>query len=262
MPRSNLAVGAVGLAVALTLGAGAASAQDKTLSEGRPLLHLADAFPIATGEGAALGGAGVTRQRASPNRGFLPLEIQYGVFPHTQVSLGTQLSSHPHDADDPRAGDLHGSLRVNFGRESYFVPSFATQLTVTVPTGVDANATNVELKGYATKTVTHSLFGHFNASVDVTDHVARDERAARYHLAGGASYTVPEKAAVLLAADVFTDQARRIGDPNTVGGEAGIRIRVTPAVYWDAGIGSEFAGPRDRAVLFVTTGVTVNFSLD
>jgi hypothetical protein len=252
---------AVAAVIVVALGTAPASAQDKTLSEGRPLVHLGDAFPIGPGDGAVLAGAGVTLQRASPNRGFFPLELQYSLLPQTQFSLSTTLSSHPHAADDPRAGDLTASVTYNFGRETVVLPSFAANLSVTAPTGVGSTATSFELKFYATKSLTDSLFLHVNAAGDVADRIARDERRARYHLALGSSYTLPEVAAVLVAADVFTDQSSQVGESNATGLEVGVRVRVTPAIYWDAGIGSELIGGRDRATLFVSTGVTIGFSI-
>ena len=240
---------------------GVAAAQDKTLTEGRPLTRLGDAFPIAEGEGAVVAGAVATRQRAGPTRGLFPIQLLYGVLPHTQLSLGTTLSSHPHDVDDPHAGDLTGSLRVNFGRETVLMPSFATALSITIPSGIDAKATVYDLKGYATKTFGFSVFGHVNAAVQFADRVERTERQARYRLAIGANYVLPELAALVVAADLFSDQSKTVGQPNTTGLEAGIRYRLTRNLYWDAGAGTEFAGPRDRAVLFVTTGVTFGFTV-
>ena len=236
-----------------------ASAQDKTLTEGRPLTRLGDAFPVGPGDSAFYAGVAATFQRASPNRVDLPIQIVYGPFPQTQLGLGTTLSSHPHDTDDPHAGDLTGSLRVNFGRETLLVPSFAVALSVTVPTGVDAKATVYELKGYASKTLGFSLYGHFNAAVDVSDRIERGDRRARYKLALGVNHPLPEFASLVIAADVFTDQSATIGQPNTTGVEIGARYRLTPALYWDAGVGSELIGPRDRAALFVTTGFTFGF---
>ena len=252
----------VAVAVALIgVTGGPASAQDKTLTEGRPLTRLGDAFPIARGEGAILGGIGATLQRASPNRAVIPILVLYGPFPQTQVGLGTTLSSHPHEADDPHAGDLTGSVRLNFGRETVLLPSFATALSITIPSGVDSHATVYELKGYATKTLTFSLYGHLNAALDVADRLERDERQVRYKLAVGANYAVPEFAPLVIAVDVFSDQARSVGQPNTTGVEAGVRYRLTSKLYWDAGAGSELAGPRDRSAFFVTTGLTFNFTL-
>ncbi|HMH52976.1 MAG TPA: hypothetical protein VK548_22250 [Candidatus Acidoferrum sp.] len=253
----------VALLVALPLStfSGTVHAQDKTLTEGRPLTRLGDAFPIGPGEGALYVGVTGMFQRSSANRADVPIQIVYGPFPQTQLGLGTTLSSRPHDPDDPHAGDLTGSLRVNFGRETFFVPSLAAAFSVTVPTGVDAKATIYELKGYASKTLGFSLYGHFNVAIDVADRVGRGERRARYSLALGVNHPLPEFASLVLAADVFSDQSSTIGQPNTTGVEAGVRYRLTPDLYWDVGVGSELIGPRDRSAFFVTTGFTWGFTL-
>ena len=252
---------AVFAALGLWVSCGVAAAQDKTLTEGRPLTRLGDAFPIAEGEGAVVAGALATLQRAGPSRGSFPIQVLYGILPNTQLSLGTTFASHPHEVDDPHAGDLTGSVRVNFGRETMVRPSFATALSITIPSGVGAKATVYDLKGYATKTFGVSLFGHVNAAVQFADRVERSERQARYRLAVGANYVLPELSALVIAADLFTDQSKAVGQPNTTGVEAGIRYRLTRNLYWDAGAGTEFAGPRDRAAFFVTTGVTFGFTL-
>jgi hypothetical protein len=260
--RRALVQVALGLvAVPLWSLCGPAHAQDKTLTEGRPLTRLGDAFPVGPGDSAVYGGVFATFQRASPNHVIFPLQIVYGPFPQTQLGLGTSLAAHPHDVDDPHPGDLTGSLRVNFGRETLLVPSFAVAVSVTAPTGVDSKAAVYELKGYASKTLGFSLYGHFNATVDVTDRIDRTERRARYKLALGVNHPVPEFASLVIAADVFTDQSSAIGQPNTTGVEIGARYRLTPALYWDAGVGSELIGPRDRSAFFVTTGFTYGFTL-
>ena len=249
------------VALSLWTLCGPADAQDKTLTEGRPLSRLGDAFPIGPGEGALYAGVTAMFQRSTSNRADVPIQLVYGPFPQTQIGLGGTLSSHPHDTDDPHAGDLTASLRVNFGRETFFVPSFAAAFSVTVPTGVDSKATVYELKGYASKTLGFSLYGHFNAAIDVADRVERGERRARYSLALGVNHPLPELASLVIAADVFTDQSGTIGQPNTTGVEVGVRYRLTPDIYWDAGVGSELIGPRARSALFVTTGFTWGFTL-
>jgi hypothetical protein len=247
----------------LWLGAasGEAHAQDKTLTEGRPLTRLGDAFPIGRGEGAVFGGVAATLSRVSANRVAVPLLLQYSPFAQTQLGLATTFSTNPHDVEDPHSGDVTGSARINFGRETALLPAFATALSITVPTGVDARATIYELKGYASKTFGFSLYGHLNAAVDMADRLEHRERQALYKLAAGVSYVVPELATLVVSGDVFSDQARTIGQPSTTGLEVGVRYRLTANLYWDAGIGSELAGPRDRASLFLTTGLTFGFTL-
>jgi hypothetical protein len=247
------------LLVAITLAPlPSAHAEDRTLSEGHPV-RLADAFPIATGEGALLAGAGVLVPRRGEARAIFPVELQYGIFTRTQLSIGTTLSSNPHEADDPRSGDLDLSVRVNFGRETPILPTFAALLGATLPTGTDSRAYGVTAKAYATKTIGRSLFLHLNAEEDVSDRVERGERRARYRLVSGASWTIPRLATLAVVGDVFTDQATRRGDPSTVGAEVGVRSRLTASIYWDAGAGTTFAGPGDRARFFFTTGVTIGF---
>ena len=86
-------------------------------------------------------------------------------FERTQLSLGTTLSTHPHEADDPRAGDLDVSVRVNFGRQTALVPTLAALVGATFPTGVDSRAYGVVLKGYATKTILGMVDLHLNAGL-------------------------------------------------------------------------------------------------
>ena len=59
--------------------------------------------------------------------------------------------------------------------------------------------------------------------------------------------------------DVFADQAARVRGPDTLGVEIGVRYRVSPAVYWDAGLGTALAGPGDRDRFVFTTGLTLGF---
>src|SRR5437660_1442718 len=75
------------------------------------------------------------------------------------------------------------------------------------------------------------------------------ERDGRYKLALGGSYPVgaPKFTRATLVADVFTEQSVHRGQTNVVGTELGLRYQLTPRVVWDVGVGTEFAGPRDRS---------------
>jgi hypothetical protein len=67
---------------------------------------------------------------------------------------------------------------------------------------------------------------------------------------------------VTVVGDVFADQAARLHEATTiVGVEVGVRYRLSATVYWDAGVGTEFAGPGDRNRFTFTTGVTIGFNL-
>jgi hypothetical protein len=258
-----MSVRALAATVVLTLAATTVAAQERTLTERHPL-RLGDAFPVGLGEGSVLAAGGVTVPRRGAAQGFFPLDVLYSPIRNAQFSVGTEINTDPRASDDPASGDLTLAGRVNFGPPTSFLPSFATQLAATVPTGVGSRPLDLEAKGYATRQLTLGeivLFLHLNASADVrATALGEDERRVRYHLAAGPSFTVPQLAALTLGGDVFVDQARRRGETETVGAEVGARYRLSPTLVFDAGVGTEWAGPRDRAAFFALVGLSWSFT--
>jgi len=256
-------VRALAAATVLVLAATSVAAQERTLTERHPL-RLGDAFAVGLGEGSVLAAGGVTVPRHGAAQGFFPLDVLYSPLPRVQFSVGAELNTDPRATDDPASGDLTLAGRLNFGPPTSFLPSFATQLAATLPTGVGARAVDLEAKGYATRELTLGeivLFLHLNASADVrATELGDDERRLRYHLAAGPSFTLPRLAALTLAGDVFVDQARRRGETETVGAEIGARYRLSPTLVFDAGVGTEWAGPRDRAAFFALVGLSWSFT--
>jgi hypothetical protein len=250
------------VAVLLVLGTtNHASALDhKNLDEGRPL-RLEDAYSIATGELTIETGGGFALQRCGPARGVFPVELLYGAYPNLQLSVGTLLSTDPHDIEDrPKSGDLRFSALYNFNQETIALPAFAVKLGVDTPTGMDARGYAIELKGIITKSI-QRLSLHLNAGYEFLTSTGRGERDGRYHLALGASYPLgaPKFTRLTLVGDVFAEQSGRRGEALVVGTEVGLRYQLTPRVVWDVGIGTEFAGPAHRSDLFLTTGFSLGF---
>lgn len=232
----------------------------KNLDQGRPL-RLEDAYPVADGEMTVEAGAGLTVQRRGPHRGFFPLELLYGALPNLQIAVGTLLSTDPHEIDDrPKSGDLRLSALYNFNQETITIPAFALELGMDAPTGVDAVGYGVEMKAIVTKSIERLSF-HFNAGYEFFTDRRRDERDGRYELALGTSYPIgaPKFTRATLLADVFAEQSSHVRGSTTVGAELGLRYQLTPRIVWDAGVGTEFAGPVDRSMFFITTGVSVGF---
>ncbi len=232
----------------------------KNLDEGRPL-RLEDAYPIAAGEWAIEAGAGATFQRRSANRGLFPLEILYGAWPNLQLGVGTTLSTDPHEIDEQRkSGDLELSALYNFNQETLTLPALGARVELNLPTGVDSSGVDVALKAIATKSFDR-LAVHFNAAYEFLTGTTGDERDGRYQLVLGASYPVgaPRYTRTTLVGDIFTEQSVHRGESNIVGAEIGFRHQLTPRIVLDAGLGTEFAGPADRAEFFFTTGVSVGF---
>jgi hypothetical protein len=251
-------------AVALALLAGSVLPADaidhKNLDENRPL-RLEDPYPIATGEWAIEAGGGFTLQRRGTDRGTFPIEVLYGALPNLQFGIGTALSTAPHEIEDQtKSGDLQVSGLYNFNQETLSLPAFGAKLSVNLPTGVDSSGVDVEVKGLVTKSFDH-LSLHFNAAYEFLTGTERGERDGRYQFVLGASYPIgaPQYTRTTLIGDIFTEQASRKGESNVVGVEAGFRHQLTPRLVFDAGVGTEFAGPSDRATFFLTTGFSFGF---
>ena len=250
-------------ALLVLLSAWPASAQEKELAAGHPV-RLEDAFYVPAGDGSILATAGLILPNRGARHGVLALDLQYGLLPRTQISLGTVLSSDPPETRDPASGDLAVAGRVSLNDESLYVPQVAAQLGVTVPTGARSRAVDLELKGYATKSLTPGLlplFLHLNASLQGrADGRGDDERLLRYHVAVGPSFTLPWQAATTVVADIYVDQAVSRHDRDTVGLELGARYRLSPLVAVHAAVGTEVVGPASRAALFVHAGLGVGFT--
>lgn len=249
------------VAVLLAGSAGDAYAIDhKNLDESRPL-RLEDAYPIQQGEVAIEAGAGFTLQRKSANRAVFAIEILYGALPNFHLGVGTTLSTDPRETDDQsKSGDLRLSGLYNFNQETLLVPAFAAKLTLNLPTGVGSSGPDVEVLGIVTKSFDR-LSLHFNAGYEFLTGTDRGERDGVYRFVLGASYPVgaPLYTRTTLVGDLFTEQAVRRGADNVVGAEIGFRHQLTPRIVWDAGVGTEFAGPADRSKFFFTTGFSFGF---
>lgn len=256
----KLKAAAVVLALVAVSVVPAAAIDHKNLDENRPL-RLEDPYPIATGEWALEVGGGFTLHRRGSDRGTFPVEILYGALPNVQVGIGTALSTSPHEIEEQtKSGDLQVSGLYNFNQETLTLPAFGVKLTLNVPTGVDSSGVDVEMKGLVTKSFDR-LSLHFNAAYEFLTGTERGERDGRYQFVLGASYPIgaPRYTRTTLIGDIFTEHASRKGESNVVGVEAGFRHQLTPRLVFDAGVGTEFAGPSDRATFFFMTGFSFGF---
>ena len=247
----------VGIVVCVVAGPAPTLAQDRSLSRDFPL-RLDDAFPTATGEAAARASVRAVVPQHGANRADGPVTLEVGVARRTQLSLTTLWSSEP---DVANAGDVSLAGRYQLWVQEGLLPNLATQLEVTAPTGVGSRAWTLELEGLATRAVDTNLYVHFNASALVVDRTDDDARRLRYQFALGPSWIVPHLATLLLAADVYAEQGLRRGEATTVGVEVGFRHHLGGGFDWHGAVGTEFAGPRSRAALIVTTGLSFGFNV-
>ena len=248
------------LAMLAGLHANAYAIDHDNLDEGRPL-RVEDAYPIAEGGMAIETGAGLSAQRKSRTHGLLPIEVLYGLAPNLQVSLGTTLFTDPRQIEgQTKSGDLQLSGLYNFNQETLSLPALGLRATVNMPTGTASSGVDARVKGLVTKSF-ERLSIHFNPAYEVLSGTQPFERNGRYEMALGASYPLgaPKHTLTTIVGDVFTEQAPRRGDPQIAGVEMGVRQQWTPWTVLDAGIGTEFAGPTNRSVVFGTVGLSFGF---
>ena len=230
------------------------------LDEGRPL-RVEDSYPIASGEFAVEFGMGYVVQRRGSDDAFFPVEVLYGIFPNAHVAIGTTLSTDPDGVDESdRSGDLHFEALYNFNQETLWAPAFGLKASANFPTGLRSRGVDVELKGLITKSISRLSF-YFNPAYEFIGGSDAGERSGIYSFTLGASYPVgaPMYTRTTLIGDVFTEQSNRRGESNVYGAEIGFRHQVTQRAVIDFGVGSEFAGPAERSIFFVTAGMSYAF---
>lgn len=232
----------------------------KNLDENRPL-RLQDAYSVSQGEWALEAGTGFLSKRHASDQVLFPIQLIYGALPNFHLEAGTTLFTDPHDVDEPsKSGDLSLAALYNLNQETLTMPAFGIKGSITLPTGVDSSGVDLEVSGLLTKSF-HRLSMHFNAAYEFINGRQDGERAGRYRFVLGPSYPIgaPLHTRTTLLADMFIEQAARHGEEETIGGEAGVRHQLTERVVLDAGVGSEFSGPRDRSRFFVSAGFSFVF---
>jgi hypothetical protein len=230
------------------------------LDERRPL-RLEDPYPLAHGEFAFEGGLGARFERFGPNRGEFFGELLYGAFPNFHAGLGAVFESSPGSVEGfEKSGDIRLDALYNFNQETVDLPAIAVKVTVNFPSGVDSAGTDMTLKALLAKSVDRLTF-HFNGAYTVITGTRDSERGGQYEILLGASYPLgaPQNTRVTVLADVLTRQSVFRGEKNVYGVEVGVRYQLGTQTVLDAGAGSEFAGPRERAPFYFTSGLSIGF---
>lgn len=230
------------------------------LDKNRPV-QIEDAYPIPKGEIALEGGARFLDRREGRTRFVFQPQILYGSFYNTQLEIGGDLLTEPTSlAGAEKSGDLRLGALYNFNTETITLPAFAVKLDLELPTGIRSRGADSTVAGILTRS-----FGrwraHVNAEYTVAGSARGAERNGLYRLAAGVSYPLgyPMRFRETLIVDVFTRQSDLSGERNPTGVEAGLRHQFSSRIVLDGGIGTEFAGPSDRSVVFGAVGVSFGF---
>ncbi len=159
-----------------------------------------------------------------------------------------------------KSGDLHLGLLYNFNTETLTLPAMAVRVEVDLPTGVNSKGVDTQLTGILTRSFGR-LRMHLNAGYTVLGSPQGQERPGAYRAVAAVSYPLgyPNSFRDTLIASIYTRQSDVREQRNHTGVEIGIRHQLTSRLVVDGGLGTEFLGPSDRAVLLGTMGLSVGF---
>ncbi len=236
-------------------------ANDHANLDARRPLRIEDAYAIAHKEWSIEGGAGFRTERKGTDQGILDVEILYGLFPNAQVSLGTTIYTHASAVrESDRSGDVHLSALYNFNQETVTLPGLALRGTVDFPAGEDSEGIDAEIKAIVTKSI-DGIPLHLNISYLFVGDPGAGERESRYRIAVGASFPVggATHTRTTLILDVYTEESVEKLEPHVFGVEIGARYQLAVRTVLDAGIGTQFVGPRDRSDFYFTVGISASF---
>ena len=230
------------------------------LDPNRPI-GMEDAYAIPKGEIGMEGGVRFNDRRESRTRVTFQPQIIYGAFDNAQIEIQGDLMTEPNSlVGATKSGDLHLGLLYNFNTETLQVPAFAVRVEADLPTGVNSKGVDTQMTGILTRSFGR-LRAHINAGYTILGSPQGQERPGAYRAVAAVSYPLgyPDSFRDTLIASVYTRQSDQRGQRNNTGCEIGLRHQLTSRVVLDAGLGTEFYGPTDRAALLGTVGVSVGF---
>jgi len=230
------------------------------LDPNRPI-GMEDAYAIPKGEIGLEGGVRFNdRRQGSTSVTFQP-QIIYGAFYNTQIEIQGDLITDPNQVVGAnKSGDLHLGVLYNFNTETLTLPALAVRVEADLPTGVNSKGVDTQFTGILTRSFGR-LRAHLNMGYTILGSPQGQERSGAYRAVAAVSYPLgyPTSFRDTLIASIYTRQSDLQGQSNNTGIEVGIRHQLTSRFVLDAGLGTEFVGPADRAALLGTVGLSVGF---
>ncbi len=230
------------------------------LDPNRPI-GMEDAYAIPKGEIGMEGGVRFNDRREGRTRVTFQPQIIYGAFDNAQIEIQGDLFTEPNSlVGASKSGDLHLGLLYNFNTETLALPAMAIRVETDLPTGVNSRGVDTQVTGILTRSFGR-LRAHLNAGYTVLGLPKGQERPGAYRAVAAVSYPLgyPDSFRDTLIASVYTRESDLRGQRNHTGVEVGIRHQLTSRLVVDAGLGTEFAGPADRAAVLGTVGLSVGF---
>ena len=230
------------------------------LDPNRPI-GMEDAYAIPKGEIGMEGGVRFNDRREGRTRVTFQPQIIYGAFDNAQIEIQGDLFTEPNSlVGASKSGDLHLGLLYNFNTETLALPAMALRVETDLPTGVNSRGVDTQVTGILTRSFGR-LRAHLNAGYTVLGLPKGQERPGAYRAVAAVSYPLgyPDSFRDTLIASLYTRESDLRGQRNHTGVEVGIRHQLTSRLVMDAGLGTEFAGPADRAAVLGTVGLSVGF---
>lgn len=230
------------------------------LDPNRPI-GMEDAYAIPKGEIGMEGGVRFNDRREGRTRVTFQPQIIYGAFENAQIEIQGDLFTEPNSlVGASKSGDLHLGLLYNFNTETLALPAMALRVETDLPTGVNSRGVDTQVTGILTRSFGR-LRAHLNAGYTVLGLPKGQERPGAYRAVAAVSYPLgyPDSFRDTLIASLYTRESDLRGQRNHTGVEVGIRHQLTSRLVVDAGLGTEFAGPTDRAAVLGTVGLSVGF---
>jgi len=230
------------------------------LDPNRPI-GMEDAYAIPKGEIGLEGGVRFNDRREGRTGVTFQPQIIYGAFDNTQLEIQGDLFTDPNTlVGADKSGDLHLGVLYNFNTETMHLPALAFRVEADLPTGVNSKGIDTQTTGILTRSFGRMRV-HLNAGYTVLGSPQGQERPGAYRAVAAVSYPLgyPVSFRDTLIASVYTRQSDLRGQRNNTGVEVGIRHQLTSRLVLDAGLGTEFVGPADRAALLGTMGLSVGF---
>jgi hypothetical protein len=241
-------------------GESALALDHDNLDPNRPIA-VEDAYAIPEGELGVEAGVRFNDRRQGRTQATFQPQIIYGAFRNAQIEIQGDLFTDPRTVVGAnKSGDLHLGLLYNFNTETLRLPAFAVRVEADLPTGVNSRGVDTQMTGIMTRSFDRWRV-HVNAGYTVLGSPQGQERPGTYRAIVAVSYPFgyPMRFRETVIASLYTRQSDLRGQTNHTGVEVGVRHQFTSRVVLDAGIGTEFLGPSDRAAVQGTVGVSVGF---
>jgi len=222
---------------------------------------MEDAYAIPKGEIGMEGGVRFNDRHEGRTRVTFQPQIIYGAFENAQIEIQGDLFTEPSTlVGAAKSGDLHLGLLYNFNTETLRLPAMAVRVETDLPTGVNSKGVDTQVTGILTRSFGR-LRAHLNAGYTLLGSPQGQERTGAYRAVVAVSYPLgyPTSFRDTLIASLYTRESDLRGQRNHTGVEVGIRHQLTSRLVLDAGLGTEFVGPADRAALLGTVGLSVGF---